>query len=438
MSRWLPVLVLALSGCPGDLIPIDSDNDTDQDQILIGILLTPELVTVPLGDEVQLTATGLYEDRSTTDLTAVVDWRTSSAAVAQVSSGLDNEGVVRGMGVGSAVVTASFDAITSPDAKVTVSDASLLGVTVEPKNVTVEQGATVQLRAQAAFSDGTRSDATSQVRWITSNGRVATMAADGTLTGENVGDATITADWDGNQSAPVEVEVVQGGQADLRIDAVEFESGDGEVTITLRIENAGNVGASDYWVDVFIDPDTEPAVGVLSDTYFPMFYTEAAETSEAVFTMDAAEGSHTFWAVIDSSEAVDEASESNNVSSHSFTVEADEAGTNLVLTSFDFVADSESIYYFIDVTNQGSEPVGAFYVDLWIDEISDPTASGLGDHYVRIDGLDGGESDFADFFLEDTFCEYCWSWAMVDTNLEVEETNEEDNIVGPITVEAEP
>ena len=432
------LLAILLAGCTDGLEPIDDsgDPDTAVESALIGILVTPENLTIPLGEEVQLTATGLREDRSTVDLTAVVEWSSNNTNIAAPSNDLDAEGLIEGLAVDSATIVAGTGSILSPPVSVKVSQAELLGLNVEPSTVSLEAGDTVQLRATAAFSDGTRSDASSQVRWITGSGSVATTQANGLLTAVASGQTEIVAEWNQMQAEPVPVTVVQTAQADVSIADVQFDASGSEVTVTIQVQNNGNVGASDYYVDVFIDPETPPSVGDLGDQYFPMFYTEAGDTSEVVWTFDAEAGEHELVVVIDTDGLVDETNESNNVSTHPFTVTGEVGGPNLELSYFDFIADSESIYYVIDVTNTGGEDVGEFYIDMWVDSFDDPTPSGIGDMFLRIPSLAAGETTVADFYFEDTTCIFCWSWAMADTNLEVEETDETDNVVGPLEVDS--
>jgi hypothetical protein len=432
------LLLLVLGACTDKLLPIDDTGDTDSEQTsaLIGILVTPERVTVPLGEEVQLRATGLREDRSTVDLTAVVEWSSNNAAVASLNGSLDQEGIVTGETVGSATIVAGQGAILSTPVNVTVTQAELVGLIVEPASVSLEVGDTVQLRATAAFSDGTRSDAASQVRWITGSGSVATIELGGLLTAVASGSTEVVAEWQGHEATPLPVTVVSSAEPDLVTESVTFDTSGDEVTVTLRFHNAGNVGASDYWADVFIDPETTPQPGDLGNQYFPLFFTDAGATSEVVWTFATTPGPHSLYVLLDSDNEVEESNESNNGSSHDFSLDGQIGGPNLVITYFDYVADADSIFYVIDVANTGGEDVGEFYIDMWVDSEEDPTPSGIGDNYLRIPGLAAGATTSADFLFEDEFCIYCFSWAMVDTNAEVEETDESDNIVGPLEVES--
>ena len=82
----LLLFCLALFGCKGEA---DSEEDSG---VLLGILVSPQDVIVPLGGEVQLYATGIYDDRSSRDLTSIVQWNSTNEAVIEVSNRLDAEG----------------------------------------------------------------------------------------------------------------------------------------------------------------------------------------------------------------------------------------------------------------------------------------------------------------------------------------------------------
>lgn len=60
---------------------------------------------------------------------------------------------------------------------------------------TIESGRTAQLFAQATMSDGTSSDVTKAASWQTSNASVATVSAEGLVSGVGQGEVSITATW---------------------------------------------------------------------------------------------------------------------------------------------------------------------------------------------------------------------------------------------------
>ena len=200
---------LSLIACGG------GDEPEEDGAVLLGILVSPQDVIVPLGADVQLFATGIYDDRSSKDLTSIVSWESSNESVVSVSNGLDEEGSLFANQAGEANIEANIEGVVSVPVQVLVTDAELVSITVEPDSISLEKGQTLQLSAQAAYSDGSRGDASTQVRWVTSDGSVVTLERNGLLEAVGQGEAVIHASLDGTDSPDVPVTVINSGQADL-------------------------------------------------------------------------------------------------------------------------------------------------------------------------------------------------------------------------------
>ena len=424
-------LVLCLVGCTDKLKPVDT-GDVNFDDV-VGILITPEKIILPLGESVQLEATGLTEDRESRDLTHYVTWVSDSGSVAQVSNSLDAEGVVTGEGIGSTRVRASLGDVISIDVDVEVTEAELVGLAVEPKNITVQEGQTVQLKAMAVFSDGKRSDAAAQVRWLTADGSVAQLESGGSLTGKTAGSTEVHVVWGEVTSEPADVVVKKQAPADLVISEVHGESSDTLLSVTVAVTNEGDVGASDFFLDVFIDAPGTPAIGDYGDDWILVSYLGPGEVIKHTFTFELSRGEHSVQVLADSLDSVTETNENNNSFATTITVGSGPSGPNLSFDRFEYIADSESVYYAIDVLNTGSESVSAFYVDLFLDSFTQPPLFSDGDKYVDVDGLAPGETHYADFFLDES-CSYCYTWIVVDSYDEIDETDESDNVAGPLYV----
>lgn len=428
MTGW----VLLGCGCTDNLSPVDTDVLEDED--VIGILLSPEKVILPLGESLQLKATGLMENRTSRDLTHYVTWMTADASVVAVSNSLDQEGIVTGASVGGTKIRARLGEVYSVDIDVEVTEAQLVGLAIEPKAVSIQEGQVVQLKAMAVFSDGQRSDAAAQVRWLTTDGSVAQLQSGGLLTGKSQGTTNIHVEWGSVSSEPVEVKVSKQEPPDIVISEVTGESSDTLLSVTVEVRNDGDVGASDFFVDVFIDSVSEPKLGDYGDDWIVVAYLGPDEVVRHTFTFILSVGEHSVQVLADSLDHVKESDEGNNVFGTTIVVGSGPSGPNLSFDRFEYLADSDSVYYAIDVLNSGSETVGAFYIDLFLDTWSEPSFNTDGDTFVDVaDGLIPGESHYADFFLDEP-CSYCYTWIIVDSYDEVAETDETDNIAGPLYV----
>jgi uncharacterized protein YjdB len=160
------------------------------------IMVQPGQLTLPRNARQALKAIGQYSDGSTSDLTTLATWGSSSTAVARVST----SGEVTAVMPGSADVTATFGA-RSGTSKVTVSTATLTAVEVSPASATIQAGAEVPLKAAGRYSDGTSRDVTAEATWTTSDAAIAQVGTSGVsigrVAGVGAGTATITATLDG-------------------------------------------------------------------------------------------------------------------------------------------------------------------------------------------------------------------------------------------------
>jgi len=100
------------------------------------------------------------------------------------------------------------------------------------------------------------------------------------------------------------------------------------------------------------------------------------------------------------------------------------------------------IYYWITVENQGAGDSSEFYVDAYADLSSPPIPGSLGDDFSYVGSLGAYESLNISFpvllpISYNTPGEYKL-WAQVDADQIVDESNESNNVYGPVTVIIEP
>jgi hypothetical protein len=162
---------------------------------LTGITLTPASAQIAMGTAQQFTATGQFNNGTTSDITSQVAWNSTQSAVASVSSSPGTQGLVLAVAPGSTSISASLGAIGSSPSPVTVSSANLVSIAVTPANPTVPLANSQQLIATGTFDDGTTENLSSQVTWTTANPHslVARVSATGMVTGLGLGTETVTA-----------------------------------------------------------------------------------------------------------------------------------------------------------------------------------------------------------------------------------------------------
>lgn len=168
-SNWVwflaGILLVLLAGCKGFFV----------NPSLTAITVTPLTPTVtaetgtpptcPSGDvcTVQLVANATYSDGTTG--TVAASWSTSNNTIATVGA---STGLVTGVGVGSATITAAASTLTG-STTVTVMLANLVSIQVTPTNPSIDEGQSQQFTAMGTVSGGGTVDITDSVTWNSSN-----------------------------------------------------------------------------------------------------------------------------------------------------------------------------------------------------------------------------------------------------------------------------
>jgi trimeric autotransporter adhesin len=177
-------------------------------------------------------------------------WTSSDENVATVV-GSNESAVVTAKAVGSATITATSEGKSGTSA-VTVTVASVQGVSISPTTVSVAPGATAQLTA--TVTDGTGHVLTGRtVTWTTSDAGKVTVSANAgtqtaTVTGVAYGSATITATSEGKSgTSTVKVtDVTPPVLAGLTFtpSTVDVTGGTKTVAVSAHVTDAGGSGAS--------------------------------------------------------------------------------------------------------------------------------------------------------------------------------------------------
>ena len=173
------------------------------DAVITSIQVTPSPVNIVKGLTEPLTATAIFSDMTSSDVSDLVTWILVDTETATVTP----TGSLTAVEVGSTTLTASMDGVTSNTVTVNVSAPVMTSIQVTPSRVDMAIGQTQQLTATAIFNNGTSSDVSSSVTWVSDNPVIASVTPTGSLTADNVGSTTLTASMDGVTSNAVTVNV---------------------------------------------------------------------------------------------------------------------------------------------------------------------------------------------------------------------------------------
>ncbi|MHB8419065.1 MAG: beta strand repeat-containing protein [Myxococcales bacterium] len=179
----------------------------------VSISVAPIDPALPAGTTQQLSATAIYSDGSSQDVTRQATWLSSDTAAATVNTrgggggpgggggGPGNgPGLVTAVAPGSAQISASWSGLTGATT-VTVTSAVVVSISVSPSSATLVASETVPFGATAIYSDGSSKDITSQATWTSTDAGVAAVSdgrgSKGQVTAISAGSAQIQASYQG-------------------------------------------------------------------------------------------------------------------------------------------------------------------------------------------------------------------------------------------------
>ena len=137
---------------------------------------------VPVGQMVNLVATGVFADGTKQDVTSQATWTSSSPAIATVGDAGASKGQVTGVAVGTATVTATMQAI-SGTVQISVVAKKITSIGITPTQPILQRGVTQPFKATAVYDDNSTSDVTQQATWSTGDTGVLSVVATGASAG---------------------------------------------------------------------------------------------------------------------------------------------------------------------------------------------------------------------------------------------------------------
>jgi hypothetical protein len=145
--------------------------------VVTSIEVTPIAPTIPVGTVTQFTATAIFSDQTTRNVTAQATWVSSAPGVLGVNTAR-NRGRATAVSMGTALVTATYMGLTG-STLATVTDAVVVQISISPMGLTLPVGMRRQFTAQAIRSDGTSLTVTGQATWTSDAPGVAAVSTSG-------------------------------------------------------------------------------------------------------------------------------------------------------------------------------------------------------------------------------------------------------------------
>jgi subtilase family serine protease len=247
-------------------------------------------------------------------------------------------------------------------------------------------------------------------------------------------DAVVEADETNNVYGPVAVLATPPAPADANLQVVDVtwsDVGSGfEYEVTVR--NIGGTEAVDFWVDVFVDSATAPAVNSTGDNYtFINGLAPQAETTVQITANGACTLGCSSWVLLDSSENVEEGDENDNVAGP-YDVLSTELPDLRVAEIVAYPNNGDLTYSFL-VENIGSADMAAdAELHLFFEDWSLPSMTDTSGFVATIERIDAGETSWVTFSTNNADvlndCSYgCFVTANADPTDELPEEDDGNN-----------
>ncbi len=134
---------------------------------LSSITITTEVNKIASGQDLALTAIGLFNDNTNQNITSQVTWQSSNTQVIFVSNHPGNIGIIKGLQAGETSITATMSGLTG-ELVMQVSNAVLKRIDISSPQQDIPTDNQTQLRAVGYYSDETSQDLTQHVTWKSS------------------------------------------------------------------------------------------------------------------------------------------------------------------------------------------------------------------------------------------------------------------------------
>lgn len=240
-----------------------------------------------------------------------------------------------------------------------------------------------------------------------------------------------------NVSGPHPVVVGSSVGADLRIDSFTAQTiGSSTVVYTIRVCNVGTGSAGATDVQVYYNSATAPPAGSFGDKLTTVAQLAPSACSNRTISRSGTPpGTYTSWARVDVQNAVTETNENNNDAGPTkVTVNGTPTQPDLRITQFSAKPSGTTVYYSAVVCNQGTSNAGFSRIDFYYDRNSQPNQSVNGDQSSSLPPLAVGACTNVDRQRTGTPNGTYNSWARVDRLNQVTESNENNNVAGPVSV----
>ncbi|AGH80143.1 Ig domain-containing protein group 2 domain-containing protein [Psychromonas sp. CNPT3] len=167
---------------------------TTLDTTLDSLRITPEKLSMQVGQKNKLIAIAHYKNGNDINVTNLAAWSVSDDDVASIDNSADKSGTIVALKVGSTVVSATFSGATAIN-NTTVRKSPIRSIEIQPLNETLIVETTLQYKLIATYDDDSTEDVSKDAQWLSSNPDLASIDQIGLATAIKVGQVSIQASY---------------------------------------------------------------------------------------------------------------------------------------------------------------------------------------------------------------------------------------------------
>jgi subtilase family serine protease len=235
-----------------------------------------------------------------------------------------------------------------------------------------------------------------------------------------------------NLHGPIKV-AVGGGPPDLTVSLSASVGASGVVSYTATVCNKGTGASPPAGLDLYYHAPSPPPPFQSGDQSSSVPPIAPGDCAAVKLIASLATGTYLSRAWVDRSGYVQETVENNNLCAP-LTVSVNAGnGPDLVIGSFSTFVNANNVYYYLSVCNAGTGYSAVSAVEIYHNRATPPTATTVGDQTKSVISL--GVGGCTPFTFVTTLPKGSYqAWAYVDRVDVAKETNETNNLKGPLTV----
>jgi hypothetical protein len=169
---------------------------------LVAIAVQPATFSVNIGNTLQYTIIGSFDNNTTRDITAASTFTATTPAIATITAA----GLATGRTQGTTTIVATSGGL-SANASLAVLPATVVSLALTPATTTFQIGTTRQLSVAATYSDGNIVDVTASSTFVSGTPAAVSVSNTGLMTGVAPGTSSLTASFSGNTTNAVQATV---------------------------------------------------------------------------------------------------------------------------------------------------------------------------------------------------------------------------------------